>query len=196
MNETTIQPKRKLSKQQLLKLIDGLEYENKSLKIRAAQLNKLLLSEYKFQEDDIWYWEGDGNDHIPSMTHEMRVVITAEDLRDLLVKTSNLSSKEFLNFTGVSRKENSVLLDQETEIASFDDPSLKEIKPIDSTGIKKLINELSINPSYQSQNINNWLDAKFKLSGSSKTPMTDTDLRELLENSKDKFKLNKDTDHD
>jgi hypothetical protein len=33
---------------------------------------------------DVWYWQGDGRDHLESMTHQLPVVIRAEQLRELL----------------------------------------------------------------------------------------------------------------
>ncbi|MDL5034406.1 hypothetical protein QRD43_21060 [Pelomonas sp. APW6] len=33
---------------------------------------------------DVWYWQGDGHDHLESMVHQLPVVIRAEQLRELL----------------------------------------------------------------------------------------------------------------
>lgn len=33
---------------------------------------------------DVWYWQGDGEDHLESMTHQLPVVIRAEQLRELI----------------------------------------------------------------------------------------------------------------
>jgi hypothetical protein len=33
---------------------------------------------------DVWYWQGDGSDDLPSMVHQLPVVIRAEQLRELL----------------------------------------------------------------------------------------------------------------
>lgn len=33
---------------------------------------------------DVWYWQGDGGDHLESMVHQLPIVIRAEQLRELL----------------------------------------------------------------------------------------------------------------
>ena len=39
---------------------------------------------YEHQRGEVWYWQGDGEDHLKSMVNALPVVIRAEQLRDLL----------------------------------------------------------------------------------------------------------------
>lgn len=38
---------------------------------------------------DVWYWQGDGHDHLESMTHQLPIVIRAEQLRELLAEAKS-----------------------------------------------------------------------------------------------------------
>lgn len=76
---------------------NGFVAEIKLLKqhIRELQAFKAMVNRHapEFPADpegprDVWYWQGDGEDHLESMTHQLPVVIRAEQLRELLKQTT------------------------------------------------------------------------------------------------------------
>jgi hypothetical protein len=63
---------------------DGWHEEATSLakQLRIAQVDLDMRREH--QAKDVWYWQGDGEDHVESMSNRMLVVIYASDLRAAL----------------------------------------------------------------------------------------------------------------
>jgi hypothetical protein len=77
---------------------DGFIAEIKCLKqqVRELQAFKAMVNRHQpeFPADpdgprDVWYWQGDGEDHLESMVHQLPVVIRAEQLRELLATKAN-----------------------------------------------------------------------------------------------------------
>lgn len=66
--------------------IGMLEQQVRELRAFRAMVNRHA-PEFPAHPDDcrdVWYWQGDGQDHLESMTHQLPVVIRAEQLRELL----------------------------------------------------------------------------------------------------------------
>lgn len=66
--------------------IGMLEERLRELRAFQAMVNRYA-PEFPVDPDaprDVWYWQGDGRDHLESMVHQLPVVIRAEQLRDLL----------------------------------------------------------------------------------------------------------------
>ena len=65
------------------------------LKLRIKELeSKLKLCDYdhRIKLDETWYWMGDGEDHLESLT--CPVIINAEDLRNLLADERQKAFRE------------------------------------------------------------------------------------------------------
>lgn len=66
--------------------IGKLEQHIRELRAFQAMVNRYA-PEFPVDPDaprDVWYWQGDGRDHLESMVHQLPVVIRAEQLRQLL----------------------------------------------------------------------------------------------------------------
>lgn len=66
--------------------IGKLEQHIRELRAFQAMVNRYA-PEFSVDPDaprDVWYWQGDGRDHLESMVHQLPVVIRAEQLRELL----------------------------------------------------------------------------------------------------------------
>lgn len=80
-----VQPEASLSEMATLKRErDGWKEEAECLqkRLRFAQADNDLLRSHA--KKDVWYWQGDGYDHLESMGNNMVVVIHANDLRAML----------------------------------------------------------------------------------------------------------------
>lgn len=69
--------------------IGKLEQHIRELRAFQAMVNRYA-PEFPVDPDaprDVWYWQGDGRDHLESMVHQLPVVIRAEQLRELLAAT-------------------------------------------------------------------------------------------------------------
>ena len=67
------------------------EIQRLEQRIRELSAFKAMVNRHKpeFPSDpdgirDVWYWQGDGEDHLESMVHQLPIVIRAEQLRELL----------------------------------------------------------------------------------------------------------------
>lgn len=63
---------------------DGWREEAESLRRRLRSAESDIDARAKHQRNDVWYYQGDGYDHIESMATDMVVVIHAADLRALV----------------------------------------------------------------------------------------------------------------
>lgn len=63
---------------------DGWKAEADSLRERLADAEKQLDLMRAKQDGDVWFWEGDGHDHLHSMSSGMVVTIAARDLQALV----------------------------------------------------------------------------------------------------------------
>lgn len=63
---------------------DGWKDEAAAQKMRASSYVHVLELRQDYEAKDVWFWSGDGCDHLESMSNTMTVVITAGELRILL----------------------------------------------------------------------------------------------------------------
>lgn len=63
---------------------NGWKAEADTLRERLVEAEKQLELMRAAQDGDVWFWEGDGHDHLHSMSSGMVVTITASDLQALV----------------------------------------------------------------------------------------------------------------
>jgi hypothetical protein len=68
----------------LTKQRDGWKEEAEKLRQDCADLMSQIDLRTRHQRNDVWYWQGDGEDYPESMSNSMAVVIRADQLRALL----------------------------------------------------------------------------------------------------------------
>lgn len=78
-------PPASVSLGKFLGLVEHCKFSDKRIAELTSQLNMVRLYEQK----EVWYWQGDGEDHLESLV--CPVVINAEDLRELLRKAVALA---------------------------------------------------------------------------------------------------------
>jgi hypothetical protein len=73
-------------KNNLLEEIESLQKEIIYLNEQRLTLDQFQQTVFRHQKDepDVWYWQGDGEDHLESMVDSLPVVITAGHLRSLI----------------------------------------------------------------------------------------------------------------
>ena len=52
--------------------------------VRIEQFERVYEAAESIKEGDYWSWQGDGEDHLASMGNGMKVVIDADELRDIV----------------------------------------------------------------------------------------------------------------
>lgn len=70
--------------QQLRKEIEGWKEEAQLLRAHRDYFKQRVDMITQHQKNEVWYWQGDGEDHPESMGNSMVVVIRADQLRHLL----------------------------------------------------------------------------------------------------------------
>lgn len=81
-------PSRTQYVRQLEKAAEGWRQQCESAREALTYAEDDLLTRAKHQRRDVWYWQGDGEDHPESMGRHMVVVIRAPDLQRLIRESS------------------------------------------------------------------------------------------------------------
>lgn len=74
---------------QLIKERDAWQEEAKAKRGEVEHFMEQLRTRAQHQDRDVWFWQGDGEDHLESMGRAMVVVIRADQLRSLVAAPSS-----------------------------------------------------------------------------------------------------------
>ncbi len=69
---------------QLEKTVASLNHAYNELQEERNYLRASIKMIQEFQRKEVWYWQGDGEDHVESMVNDLPVVIRAYELRELI----------------------------------------------------------------------------------------------------------------
>lgn len=118
----------------LEKGVEGWRLECESARTALAHAEAEILTRAKYQDRDVWFWQGDGTDHPESMSNSMVVVIRAPDLRRAIAA----SSATDLDVAGAPKLDATLLESEAIEVmntikALADGDSLRDL-PVEIRG--------------------------------------------------------------
>ena len=88
---------------QYMQVIENQQQTILCLKRRLASAEEYCNHRKGDEDAEVWFWQGEGNDHPESMVNSLTVVIRAEDLRKVISQTSGTPYEDQQKITALSQ---------------------------------------------------------------------------------------------